>query len=209
MYEQVYSRGKYRYCWVHTSQLLGYLVHTCHVPIDIQKIYCSTQTRQHSCLLDISRQLACMKLGSRRKYQPVHYWWVHTSRLLGYLVHTCHFPDIQQIYCSTQTGQHSRLKRSIMLSSLGTATCMYTCYPTHAPQISECVDHQRETYYIYNTYFWPDQLESLLIDEPHTLSRNLGRPQQHKKNIKIFSWMYYTVYNSSSELYSVCKHRMQ
>ena len=67
----------------------------------------------HWYLLDISRQLACMKLGSRGKYQPVQYCWVHTSWLLGYLVHTCHLSiDIQQIYCSTQTGQHSRLQRS-------------------------------------------------------------------------------------------------
>ena len=26
-----------------------------------------------------------MKLGSREKYQPIQYCWVHTSRLLGYL----------------------------------------------------------------------------------------------------------------------------
>ena len=58
-------------------------------------------------LLDISRQLVRMKLGSSRNYQPMQYCWVHTSQLLGYLVYTCHFPiDIQQIYCSTQTGQH-------------------------------------------------------------------------------------------------------
>ena len=64
-------------------------------------------------LLDISKQLAYMKLGSRGKYQPMQYCWVHTSRLLGYLVRTCHLPiDIQQIYCSTQTGQHSRLQCS-------------------------------------------------------------------------------------------------
>ena len=37
------------------------------------------------CLLDISRQLACMKLGRREKYQPIQYCWVHISRLLGYL----------------------------------------------------------------------------------------------------------------------------
>ena len=48
--------------------------------------------------LDISRQLACMKLGSRGKYQPTQYCWVRTNQLLGYLVHTCHLPiDIQQI----------------------------------------------------------------------------------------------------------------
>ena len=40
----------------------------------------------HAYLLDISRQLACMKLGSREKYQPTQYCWVHISRLLGYLV---------------------------------------------------------------------------------------------------------------------------
>ena len=80
----------------------------------------------HECLLDISRQLACIKLGSRGKYHPMQYCWVHTSRLLGYLVHTCHLPiAIQQIYCSTQTGQHSRLQRSCCPVDLGIAT--YTC----------------------------------------------------------------------------------
>ena len=34
-------------------------------------------------LLDISRQLACMKLGSREIYQPMQYCWVHICRLLG------------------------------------------------------------------------------------------------------------------------------
>ena len=49
-------------------------------------------------LLDISRQLSCMKLGSRGKHQPMQYCWVYTSQLLGYLVHTCHLPiDIQQL----------------------------------------------------------------------------------------------------------------
>ena len=61
-------------------------------------------------LLDISRQLACMKLGRREKYQPIQYCW---AGCLGYPVHTCHLPiDIQQIYCSAQTGQHSRLQCS-------------------------------------------------------------------------------------------------
>ena len=69
--------------------------------------------------LDISRQLACMKLGSREIYQPIQYCWVHTCRLLGYLVHTCHLPiDIQQVSCSTPdrtAGQHAAL----MLPCLG------------------------------------------------------------------------------------------
>ena len=61
-------------------------------------------------LLDISRQLVCMKLGRREKYQPIQYCW---AGCLGYPVHTCHLPiDIQQIYCRAQTGQHSHLQRS-------------------------------------------------------------------------------------------------
>ena len=81
--------------------------------IDVNQSSCNAEAGQCECLLDISRQLACTKLGSRGKYQPMQYGWVRTSRLLGYLVHTCHLPiDIQQIYCSTQTGQHSRLQHS-------------------------------------------------------------------------------------------------
>ena len=61
-------------------------------------------------LLDISRQLACMKLGRREKYQPIQYCW---AGCLGYPVHTCYLPiDIQQIYCSAQTGQHLRRRHS-------------------------------------------------------------------------------------------------
>ena len=56
----------------------------------------------HNILLDISRQLACMKLGSREIYQPIQYCWIHTCRLLGYLVHTCNLPiDIQQVSSRT------------------------------------------------------------------------------------------------------------
>ena len=61
-------------------------------------------------LLDISRQLACMNLGRREKYQPIQYCW---ADCLGYPVHTCYLPiDIQQIYCSAQTGQHSCRRHS-------------------------------------------------------------------------------------------------
>ena len=49
-----------------------------HIIIKYYELYCT--------MLDISRQLACMKLGSREKYQPIQYCWVHISRLLGYLV---------------------------------------------------------------------------------------------------------------------------
>ena len=64
---------------------------------------------QHYVLLDISRQLAYMKLGRREKYQPIQYCW---AGCLGYPVYTCHLPiGIQQIYCSAQTGQHERCRR--------------------------------------------------------------------------------------------------
>ena len=85
----------------------------------------ATYTFTYMYLLDISRQLACMKLGRREKYQPIQYCW---AGCLGYPVHTCHLPiDIQQIYCSAQTGQHLCL-RHFMLSCLGTATYMCTYY---------------------------------------------------------------------------------
>ena len=84
-------------------------------------------------LLDISRQLACMKLGRRETYQPMQYCW---AGCLGYPVHTCHLPiDIQQIYCSAQTGQHERLRHSCCpvwaLQHICTCTC--TCTPVHVP----------------------------------------------------------------------------
>ena len=62
----------------------------------------------HSCtlythLLDIPRQPTCMKLGTISLYNPT----------CASKVHTHHLPrDIQQICCSTQTGQHSPLQGS-------------------------------------------------------------------------------------------------
>ena len=42
-------------------------------------------------------------VGRREKYQPIQYCW---AGCLGYPVHTCDLHiDIQQIYCSAQTGQ--------------------------------------------------------------------------------------------------------
>ena len=83
--------------------------------------------RMYMYLLNISRQLACMKLGRREKYRPIQYCW---AGCLGYPVHTCHLPiDIQKIYCSAQTGQHSHLQRSCCpvwaLQHIYTSTC--TC----------------------------------------------------------------------------------
>ena len=81
-------------------------VNTCLLLSNFQQI---VAVRSHWHLLDISRQLACMKLGRREKYQPIQYCW---AGCLGYPVHTCHLPiDIQQIYCSAQTGQHEHRRR--------------------------------------------------------------------------------------------------
>ena len=95
-------------------KFIGFFIYLLAIlPMHVRMSYAIYSLYLHVYLLDISRQLACTKLGSRGKYRPMQYCWVHTSRLLGYLVHTCHLPiDIQQIYCSTQTGQHSHLQRS-------------------------------------------------------------------------------------------------
>ena len=84
---------------MHELHAVGTL-HTCLLLSNFQQMH----------LLDISRQLACVKLGRREKYQPIQCCW---AGCLGYPVHTCHLPiDIQQIYCSVQTGQHSCLRHS-------------------------------------------------------------------------------------------------
>ena len=98
-----------------------------------------------SIIYNLCWELACMKLGSRGKYQPMQYCWVHTSQLIGYLVHTCHLPiDIQQIYCSTQTGQHSHLQHS--------CCPVWVLQPIHNLQ---CVKLQR--YQSYNPNFKTDE----------------------------------------------------
>ena len=91
-----------------------------------------------------------MKLGRREKYQPIQYCW---AGCLGYPVHTCHLPiDIQQIYCSAQTGQHSRLRYSCCpvwaLQHICTFmhTHIHTC--THTADFTDSDTRQR---IIYNT----------------------------------------------------------
>ena len=110
--------------------LMSYLHHwTCTLRMHIR-------TYMYMYLLDISRQLACMKLGRREKYQPIQYCW---AGCLGYPVHTCHLPiDIQQIYCSAQTGQHERLRHSCCpvwalqhICTLPTYMYMYIHINTH------------------------------------------------------------------------------
>ena len=73
-------------------------------------------------MLDISRQLACMKLGSREKYQPIQYCWVHISRLLGYLVSYMPFAyryPTNLLQCADRTAF---VLAALMLSCLRTVT---------------------------------------------------------------------------------------
>ena len=69
----------------------------------------------HSYLLDIPRQPTCMKLGTGGLYKPLldiprHPTCMGTSGLGSYILFA--YRDIQQICCSTQTGQHSPMQGS-------------------------------------------------------------------------------------------------
>ena len=76
-------------------------------------------------LLDISRQLACMKLGSREKYQPIQYCWVHTSRLLGYLVSYMPFAYRYPTNLLQRTDRTAFTLAGLMLSCLCAVTNIY------------------------------------------------------------------------------------
>ena len=90
-----------------------------------------------------------MKLGRREKYQPIHYC---LAGCLAYPVHTCHLPiDIQQIYCSAQTGQHSRLRHSCCpVSALQHIFALY-CIAVH---ILSLTDKALLTVFIVTGYWW-------------------------------------------------------
>ena len=106
---------------------------------------------KHVHLLDITRQLACMKLGRREKYQPIQYCWAGCR---GDPVHTCHLPiDIQQIYCSAQTGQHSRLRHSCcpVWALQHICTCTYT---VHSILCSRCCVTLTCTVHVYTFYMY-------------------------------------------------------
>ena len=77
------------------------------------------------CLLDISRQLACMKLGSREKYQPIQYCWVHISRLLGYLVSYMPFAYRYPTNLLQCTDRTAFALAALILSCLHTITIIY------------------------------------------------------------------------------------
>ena len=79
-------------------------------------------------LLDISRQLACMKQGSREKYQPIQYCWVHISRLLGYLVSYMLFAYRYPTNLLQHPDRTAFALAALMLSCLGAATYIYCMY---------------------------------------------------------------------------------
>ena len=78
-------------------------------------------------LLDISRQLACMKLGSREKYQPIQYCWVHTSRLLGYLVSYMPFAYRYLTNLLQHPDRTAFTLAALMLPCLGLGAATYIC----------------------------------------------------------------------------------
>ena len=65
-----------------------------------------------------------MKLGSREKYQPIQYCWVHISRLLGYLASYMPFAyryPTNLLQCTDRTA----FALALMLPCLGAATYIY------------------------------------------------------------------------------------
>ena len=79
----------------------------------------------HPYLLGISRQLACMKLGSREKYQPIQYCWVHISRLLGYLVSYMPFAYRYPTNLLQRADRTAFTLAALMLSCLHAVTVIY------------------------------------------------------------------------------------
>ena len=90
-------------------------------------------------LLDISRQLACMKLGSREKYQPIQYCWVHTSRLLGYLVSYMPFAYRYPTNLLQRTDRTAFTLAALMLSCLLAVTIIIYCIIHSASSKIFCV----------------------------------------------------------------------
>ena len=86
---------------------------------------CILQYTEYYVLLGISRQLACMKLGSREKYQPIQYCWVHTSRLLGYLVSYMPFAYRYPTNLLQRTDRTAFALAVLILSCLHTVTIYY------------------------------------------------------------------------------------
>ena len=91
-------------------------------------------------------QPRCMKLGTGWFYQPT----------CARRVHTCRFPrDIQQICCSTQTGQLALT--GLMLSCLGTATYIHMTHTLHTRGWRDRFTHYsygRVRFVLEGTYIW-------------------------------------------------------
>ena len=86
-----------------------------------------------------------MKLGRREKYQPIQYCW---AGCLGYPVHTCHLPiDIQQIYCSAQTGQLHACGAQAVLSG-------HCNIYVHVPSVLYMYMYVYNTLYVCNVYMY-------------------------------------------------------
>ena len=94
----------YIHTYIHT-----YIHSYIHTYIHTYSTYIHTYIHTYSTyLLDIPKQPTCMKLRTGEFYEHNYtilrdVSWVHTCRLLR---------DIQQIYCSAQTGQHLPLQGS-------------------------------------------------------------------------------------------------
>ena len=69
-----------------------------------------------------------MKLGSREKYQPIQYCWVHTSRLLGYLASYMPFAYRYPTNLLQHPDRTAFALAVLMLPCLGAAT--YVCIRT-------------------------------------------------------------------------------
>ena len=66
-----------------------------------------------------------MKLGSREKYQPIQYCWVHISRLLGYLASYMPFAYRYPTNLLQRTDRTAFTLASLMLSCLHTVIIIY------------------------------------------------------------------------------------
>ena len=66
-----------------------------------------------------------MKLGSREKYQPIQYCWVHISRLLGYLVSYMPFAYRYPTNLLQHPDRTAFVLAALMLSYLLAVTIMY------------------------------------------------------------------------------------
>ena len=75
-----------------------------------------------------------MKLGSREKYQPIQYCWVHISRLLGYLVSYMPFAYRYPTNLLQHPDRTAFALAALMLPCLGAVTYIYAHITVHYMQ---------------------------------------------------------------------------